>query len=33
MKVIVSSKGPTLDQIDQQLEEVQMKLIQAHTVR
>ena len=29
MKVIVNSKGPTLDQIDQQLEEVQMKLIQA----
>ncbi|MBN7276885.1 recombinase [Lactobacillus acetotolerans] len=29
MKVIENSKGPTLDQIDQQLEEVQMKLIQA----
>lgn len=29
MKVIKNSKGPTLDQIDQQLEEVQMKLIQA----
>ena len=28
MKVIENSKGPTLDQIDQQLEEVQMKLIQ-----
>ena len=29
MKVIKSSKGPTIDQLDQQLEEVQMKLIQA----
>lgn len=29
MKVIENSKGPTLDQINQQLEEVQMKLIQA----
>lgn len=29
MKVIKNSKGPTLDQIDQQLEKVQMKLIQA----
>ena len=29
MKVIENSKGPTLDQIDQQLEDVQMKLIQA----
>lgn len=29
MKVIENSKGPTLDQIDQQLEEVKMKLIQA----
>ena len=29
MKVIKNSKGPTLDQIDQQLEEVQMNLIQA----
>ena len=29
MKVIKSSKGPTLDQLDKQLEEVQMKLIQA----
>ncbi|BAW87288.1 recombinase family protein [Limosilactobacillus fermentum] len=29
MKIIENSKGPTLDQIDQQLEEVQMKLIQA----
>lgn len=29
MKVIKNSKGPTLDQIDHQLEKVQMKLIQA----
>lgn len=29
MKVIKSSKGPTLDQLNKQLEEVQMKLIQA----
>lgn len=29
MKVIENSKGPTFDQIDQQLEKVQMKLIQA----
>ncbi|OTA88936.1 DNA recombinase [Limosilactobacillus reuteri] len=29
MKVIKDSKGPTLDQIDHQLEKVQMKLIQA----
>lgn len=29
MKVIKNSKGPTLDQIDHQLEEVQMKLIKA----
>lgn len=29
MKVIKISKGPTLDQLDKQLEEVQMKLIQA----
>lgn len=28
-KVIKNSKGPTLDQLDKQLEEVQMKLIQA----
>ncbi len=33
MKVIKNSKGPTLDQIDQQLEEVQMKLIQAANQR
>ena len=29
MKVIKNSKGPTLDQLDKQLEEVQMQLIQA----
>ena len=29
MKVIKNSKGPTIDQLDKQLEEVQMKLIQA----
>ena len=30
MKVIKSSKGPTIDQLDQQLEEVQMKKILMH---
>lgn len=29
MQVIKDSQGPTLDQLDKQLEEVQMKLIQA----
>lgn len=29
MKVIKNSKGPTLDQLDKQLEEMQLKLIQA----
>ncbi|MCP0886082.1 preprotein translocase subunit TatB [Ligilactobacillus sp. WILCCON 0076] len=29
MKVIKNSKGPTVSQLDQQLEEAQMKLIQA----
>lgn len=33
MKVIKNSKGPTLDQLDKQLEEVQMKLIQAANQR
>lgn len=29
MKVIKNSKGPTLNQLDEQLEEVKMRLIQA----